>query len=80
MAQSWPSRRYSARGENVLGVLYVPGFHDSLVPGWNLIVPLVILVGSLIVLTVVAGLIGMLFGRLTSHGLVRRPEGLNSVA
>jgi signal transduction histidine kinase len=67
-------------GENVLGVVYVRGFSDALVPGRTLSSGLLILGVSSIVLTVVAGLIGTLFGRVTSRGLVRRLEGLNSAA
>jgi len=67
-------------GENVLGGLYVRGFHGSLLPGWNLIVPLTILASSLIGLTVASGLVGTLFGRLASRGLVRRLESLSSAA
>ncbi|HSR31832.1 MAG TPA: histidine kinase [Anaerolineae bacterium] len=67
-------------GEQVLGILYVRGFSGSLVPGWNLAAGLAILASSLIGLTVAAGLIGTLFGRLTSRGLVRRLESLSSAA
>lgn len=67
-------------GERVLGALYVRGFSDSLVPGWNFAAGLAILISSLIVLTVGAGLIGTVFGRLASRGLVRRLESLDSAA
>jgi signal transduction histidine kinase len=65
-------------GEQVLGILYVRGFSDSLVPGWNLAAGLAILISSLVGLTVATGLIGALFGRLTSRGLVRRLANLDS--
>ena len=65
-------------GEKVLGVLYLRTFSEALLPGYNLAISLATLVGSLIVLTVIAGLIGALFGRVTSRGLVRRLEDLNS--
>ncbi len=68
----------AGEGEQVLGILYVRGFSGSLVPGWNLAAGLAILISSLIGLTVAAGLIGTLFGRLTSRGLVRRLEELDS--
>jgi NarL family two-component system sensor histidine kinase LiaS len=67
-------------GEQVLGALYVRGFSDSLVPGWNFAAGLAILISSLIALTVAAGLIGTLFGRLASRGLVRRLERLDCAA
>jgi signal transduction histidine kinase len=67
-------------GEQALGALYVRGFSGSLVPGWNLAAGLAILISSLIGLTVAASLIGTLFGRLTSRGLVRRLESLSSAA
>jgi signal transduction histidine kinase len=67
-------------GEQVLGALYVRGFSGSLVPGWNFAAGLAILISSLIGLTVGAGLIGTLFGRLASRGLVRRLESLDSAA
>jgi len=67
-------------GENVLGALYVRGFSDSLVPGRRLGVGLAALIASTIVLTVAAGLIGTLFGRVTSRGLVRRLENLERVS
>ena len=66
-------------GEKVLGVLYLRGFSDALLPGYNLAISLAILGGSVIVLTVQAGLIGALFGRFTSRGLVRRLEDLDSI-
>jgi NarL family two-component system sensor histidine kinase LiaS len=67
-------------GENVLGALYVRGFSDTLVPGRRLGVGLAALIASTIVLTVAAGLIGTLFGRVTSRGLVRRLENLERVS
>jgi signal transduction histidine kinase len=67
-------------GELVLGALFVRGFSDSLVPGWNFAAGLAILLSSLIAVTVAAGLIGIVFGRLASRGLVHRLEGLNSAA
>jgi signal transduction histidine kinase len=70
----------AGEGEQVLGALYVRGFSDSLVPGWNLAAGLAILLSSLIAVTVAAGLIGIVFGRLASRGLVRRLESLNSAA
>jgi hypothetical protein len=59
-------------GDKVLGALYVCGFAEVLFPGCNLIVTLAILGASLIVLTVVSGIIGTFFGRVASRGLVRR--------
>ena len=70
----------AGEGEQVLGALYVRGFSDSLVPGWNFAAGLTILISSLIALTVAAGLIGTLFGGLASRGLVRRLERLDSAA
>lgn len=67
-------------GEQVLGALYVRGFSGSLVPGWNVAAGLAILISSLIALTVGAGLIGTVFGRLASRGLVRRLEDLDRAA
>jgi NarL family two-component system sensor histidine kinase LiaS len=67
-------------GENVLGALYVRGFSDTLVPGRRLGVGLAALIASTIVLTVAAGIIGTLFGRVTSRGLVRRLENLERVS
>jgi uncharacterized membrane protein YedE/YeeE len=63
----------------VLGVLYVRGLAEVLGPGCNLTVTLAILGGNLIVVIVVVGLIGALFGCLTSRRLVRRLEDLDSV-
>jgi NarL family two-component system sensor histidine kinase LiaS len=63
-----------------LGVLYLRRFSESLLPGYNLALGMAIMVSSLIVLTVIAGLIGALYGRLTSRGLVRRLEDLDSVS
>jgi hypothetical protein len=67
-----------SEGDRVLGVLYVRGYSDSLtsVRSWGF--GLAILAGSLLVLTVAAGLIGTVFGRVTSRGIVRRLERLDS--
>jgi NarL family two-component system sensor histidine kinase LiaS len=67
-------------GQEVVGAQYVRGFEASLLPGWNLGAGLAILISSLIGLTIGAGLIGTLFGRLASRGLVRRLESLDSAA
>jgi len=66
--------------KEVLGVLYLRGFSDTLIPGSILRSGLLILGVSAIVITLAAGLIGALFGRITSRGLVRRLENLNSAA
>jgi len=67
-------------GAQVLGAFYIRRFEVSLLPGWNLGAGLAILISSLIALTIGAGLIGTLFGRLASRGLVRRLESLDSAA
>ena len=67
-------------GENVLGALYVRGFSNTLVPGRRLGIGSAALIASTIVLTVAAGLIGTLFGRVTSRGLVRCLENLERVS
>ncbi len=66
--------------EQVLGALYLRRFEVSLLRGWNLGAGLAILISSLIGLTIGAGLIGTVFGRLASRGLVRRLESLDSAA
>jgi len=68
------------RGTQVLGALYVRGFQVSLLPGWNLGAGLAIMISSLIALSLGAGLIGTVFGRIASRGLVRRLEGLDKAA
>jgi NarL family two-component system sensor histidine kinase LiaS len=67
-----------SEGDTVLGVLYLRGFSDILIPGYNSHSALEALARSLIALTVVLVLIGTLFGRMTSRGLVRRLEDLAS--
>jgi NarL family two-component system sensor histidine kinase LiaS len=67
-------------GDEVLAALYVRGFSSALIPGYDLSTGLSILVVSTIVITIAAGLIGTVFGSVTSRGLVRRLEVLNSAA
>jgi NarL family two-component system sensor histidine kinase LiaS len=68
-----------SEGDEVLGVLYLRSFNTFLIPGISVASMIIILVVSLIVLTIAAGIIGTLFGRITSRGLVHRLESLNSV-
>jgi signal transduction histidine kinase len=67
-----------SEGDEVLGVLYLRSFGTFLIPGYSVISMLILLVISLIILTIAAGLIGTFFGHITSRGLVRRLESLNS--
>jgi signal transduction histidine kinase len=64
--------------DEVLGVLYLRSFTSVLTPGYSVVSMLIFLVMTLIVLTLAAGIIGTLFGHLTSRNLIHRLESLNS--
>ena len=67
-------------GDAILGALYLRTFSGVLRPNSVLTSTFAVLVVSLVVLIVIVGLTGALFGRLTSRGLVRRLERLNNAA
>jgi NarL family two-component system sensor histidine kinase LiaS len=64
--------------DEILGAVYVRGFSDNLIPGYSLGTGLSIFVATAVVITIAAGLIGTLFGRVSSRGLVDRLESLAS--
>jgi NarL family two-component system sensor histidine kinase LiaS len=69
-----------SESDEILGAVYVRGFSDNLIPGYSLGNGLSTIVVAAVVITIPAGLIGTLFGRVSSRGLVSRLEGLNSAA
>jgi NarL family two-component system sensor histidine kinase LiaS len=69
-----------SESDEILGAVYVRGFSDNLIPGYALGNGLSIFVATAVVITIAAGLIGTLFGRVSSRGLVDRLESLASAA
>jgi NarL family two-component system sensor histidine kinase LiaS len=69
-----------SESDEILGAVYVRGFSDNLIPGYSLGNGLSTIVVAAVVITIAAGLIGTLFGRVSSRGLVSRLEGLNNAA